>query len=121
MRELTLREELIGMISDTYKEWTGIRPHGVYDYNSMTIADLESELDRLAELAREAYYREMRWEIKDCGEREKLIIDVMCMGAGTYETALRWLEEATRQRDLFLEHEFLKTERELHPEEEVIV
>ena len=45
------RADLIDLISDVHKDARGFRPRGMYNYDAMSLADLESLVGRLSQEA----------------------------------------------------------------------
>ncbi len=89
---MTRKEELLGLVSDLFKDLNGIRPRGVYDgmsedelvdvANSLS-ADIAHEIDHERHMAERAYER-----------FESEVQRTIHLGAGDRETALRWMMEA---------------------------
>jgi hypothetical protein len=92
-------EELVASHYDLYKEVNGVRPRW-YNYDEMSVADLVKEIESLSselalQCARDAW---------DSDETLTLNLDALAdqlqpffdAGAPDQETAVRWLEQATR-------------------------
>ena len=85
------RQELIGIISDMWKEFYGSRP---YHLDSLTDSELQTRYENLIkhmeeENQRQAAFVESRWQ-----QFQRKIEELIEMGAGNRTTALRWLFEA---------------------------
>ena len=91
----TERTELIGMISDTYKDLHGFRPRTVYDFDSMSIQDLEAELDSLSDELSKDMEAERVWREEKVVEFKQRVQSVINMGAGDEDTAIRWMFDLT--------------------------
>ena len=84
------KNELIDIISDSYKDVNGFRPRGI-NYNKYRMGELQTILDELqvqfiANEKEEAIFRDEQVIVF-----EKLVQDTINYGAGDRVTALRWL------------------------------
>lgn len=87
------RDDLISAISDTFKDIHGVRPR-FFNFNAMSIAELEKEADRLYAQAREHFAEEEVRQAESAKQFEARVAELVTIGAGDRETALRWLMEA---------------------------
>ena len=77
------RDDLVGYISDRYKELNGIRPR--FNWDEWSIEELEAECDRLS--------AQIEYEIhRDRIEMEQAL-GAMLAYAPDFETAQRWAQE----------------------------
>ena len=112
--ELTLREQLLSTISDLHKDVYGVRWRG--DASGMSDADLQSFLDSLGEsMEREIEYQRQA-DIEAVEQFEARIVEVIAMGAGDRETALRWIIDAHFDEDAatHIEHDSYYFNYEMH-------
>lgn len=78
------KDDLIGYISDAYKDLHGIRPR-FFDWDAMSIPELEAEADALS--------AQIEYEIhRDRIEMENAL-GAMLEYAPDFETAQRWAKE----------------------------
>ena len=88
-------EMLQGIVSDLYKEAHGFRPRGETYWSTLTTVEAcEAELDRLSVLAQDVLAWERECEARAAEELEAKIAELIDLGAGDRETALRWLRES---------------------------
>lgn len=85
------RDHVISAISDTFKEVNGFRPRGIWDFEDMSDTELLELYDRLCEEARLAYEEEEARRVQSAKRFEEFVLDIIAMGAGDRQTALRWL------------------------------
>ena len=89
---MTKRDEMIQIYSDFHKEAYGFRPR--YDYGSYTLEQLEADFERFEEVCEEnAKYEAIRLA-KAWAKWDVLVDKTIHMGAGNYETALRWIVDS---------------------------
>ena len=81
-------------IWDMYKEVHGIRPRFM-DMSSMSIKELEAEIDSLDKQLTEVIAREKAAQAESITAFEKHVVNTICMGAGNRETALRWIMDGS--------------------------
>jgi hypothetical protein len=84
------RWSLINYIYDGYKDAYGTRPRH-YNFDAMSIAELEAEADRIGEAVVETIDLERAADKAAIEKFEATIITIIEVGAGDRETALRWL------------------------------
>ena len=84
------RWSLINYIYDGYKDAYGTRPRH-YNFDAMSIAELEAEADSIGEAVVETIDRERAADKAAIEKFEASIASVIEVGAGDRETALRWL------------------------------
>ena len=84
------RWSLINYIYDGYKDAYGVRGRH-YNFDAMSIAELEAEADRIGDAVVETIDRERAVEEAAIEKFEASIASVIEVGAGDRETALRWL------------------------------
>lgn len=80
------RNDVMMWVSDLYKDVYGIRPRG-YNFSEWSNQELESFVNDLCEQNEREIAEEKAME-------NKAITDVISLGAGNKETALRWLDQA---------------------------
>jgi hypothetical protein len=92
--EMTAREELIGIYSDTYKDAYGIRPRWK-NYDDMTDEEIEAGIEENCKIANENADAEAKYAAEQV-EEFKALIDryINEFGAGDEETALKWILDA---------------------------
>lgn len=91
--DLSRKEQLAATHYDFYKDVHGIRPRWM-NYDAMTEADLEKELDQLSvESERQRVEEEARQKMS-IAVLENRIEALIKSGAKTREGAIRWLHEA---------------------------
>jgi len=86
------REELINLIWDSYKDAYGTRPRHL-DFSEYSTLELEEMADRYCKDANEAYHAQLEEEKANVEAFKKRLSEVISMGAGDVETALRWMTE----------------------------
>lgn len=92
MRELTELEELQGFYSDMFKDAYGFRPRGM---TPDTVEEIRAELDDLQDEV-DRILEEERQERKEAvASFEARVQEVIGIGAGDRETALRWIAEGS--------------------------
>ena len=87
------RQSLINYIYDGFKDAYGFRNRS-YDFDNMTMAELEAEADRISEAVGQRIEEDRKAEEAAVERFEQLLTDTMAMGAGDRETALRWIRDA---------------------------
>ena len=61
---LSARDSLISLISDLHKDARGFRPGGMYNYDAMSIADMEALCESLGQEAEDAAVEAFRMVIE---------------------------------------------------------
>lgn len=89
--EITERSEAISMLSDIYKDAYGMRPRTVYNYDAMSIADINAEIDVVHAVSMENMKEEKAHELRCETSFKELVQDTIGYGANTEKTALKWL------------------------------
>jgi len=91
--EMTVLEQMACTYWDMYKDAHGVRPRGI-DTSSWTEEDFCKEFDYLQQVIEQEC--KARREAEEVAVRrfEKRIGDMIALGAGDRETALRWIHEA---------------------------
>jgi hypothetical protein len=84
------RWSLINYIYDGHKDAYGVKGRH-YNFDAMSIAELEAEADRIDEAVVETIDRESAEEEAAIESFEATIASIIEVGAGNRETALRWL------------------------------
>ena len=79
------RDDLVGYISDRYKELNGIRPR-FFDWDAMSIEELEAEADYIS--------AQIEYEIHRDRLEMEAALGSMLEYAPDFETAQRWAQEA---------------------------
>jgi len=91
--QLSRRDQLAATHYDFYKSVHGIRPRWM-DYDAMTEADLEAELDRLSKEAEVQAQMEAEQEAIAIAKVENRIGEYMTMGAKDRIQAIQWIMDA---------------------------
>ena len=91
--EMTVLEQMACQYWDMYKDAHGIRPRGI-DTSAWTEEDFRKEFEYLGQLITEQEEARIEAEHMAGVKFEQRIVNLMCMGAGDRETALRWIHEA---------------------------
>lgn len=92
--EMSVLEEYACTHWDMYKDAYGVRPRGM-DTSGWTEAEFQAEFADLAEVIdREEAQRKLS-EAEAIAKFEQHVINTICMGARTRETALRWIMDAS--------------------------
>jgi hypothetical protein len=102
MPEMTARQELIGMYSDSYKDAHGIRPRWM-NFDGMSDEEIEAGITENCRIANENYEQEQIWANEKVEEFKQLVQRTIEMGANDETTALRWLassEEFNHYQDV---------------------
>lgn len=99
MREPTVRESLISYISDAYKDANGFRPRGLWNFDAMSISDLEALASRLSDEVCAAIEQDRQDELLAQANWEKAVSAMYAHGAADRETAVRWLLDAENLDD----------------------
>lgn len=89
-----------GTLSDLHKDVYGFRPRGVYDFESMSVDDIEDEIERLIPELNKVVEEEEELQRLAIVDFEKTVTDTIANGAGNRTTALKWLMDA--EEDDFL-------------------
>ena len=87
----SLYGELIGYISDAHKDAYGFRPHGQYNFNEMTLGELEYIADELSNAVNDTIEREAVEQRLSITEFEQRLTDLLSCGAKDRKAALKWL------------------------------
>jgi hypothetical protein len=87
------KEQLVNEYWNYYKEVYNVRPRWM-NFEGMTEAELEAELDSLAVQAKAVFAQREEDERAAVTRFEKSVADIIVSGAGTREVALRWLMSA---------------------------
>jgi len=87
----TEKSEAISLLSDIYKDAYGMRPRTVYNYDAMTIADINAEIDEVHKISMENMRQEEAYALKCEVTFKELVQDTIGFGANTEKTALKWL------------------------------
>ena len=87
--ELSLRDHLLGTISDFYKDAHGVRP-ALCRYREMTNDQLETEIDRLGHEVEAVMEQEHQRDLRAVADFQARIQRTVDSGAGDETTALRW-------------------------------
>lgn len=91
--DLTRQEQLAATHYDFYKDVHGIRPRWM-DYDSMTEADLERELEQLSKEAEVQAREQQEREGRAQHDFEMRMLSLLQSGAKSREQALKWMHEA---------------------------
>lgn len=87
----TEKSEAIGLLSDIYKDAYGMRPRTVYNYDAMSIADINAEIDVVHAVSMENMKQEELHALKSEVAFKELVQDTIGYGANDEKTALKWL------------------------------
>ena len=88
----TEREELECMIYEGHKDAFGTKGRH-YDFGAMSIEDLRKEADWIQVCITKACEDEAQYEAESLVKLNAEIDDVIALGAGDRETALRWMTQ----------------------------
>jgi len=88
--ELSLRDDLLGTISDFYKDAHGVRP-ALCRYREMTNLQLEAEIQKLAQEVEAAIEQDQQRDLRAVADFQARIQRTVDSGAGDETTALRWI------------------------------
>lgn len=91
--QLSRKDQLAATHYDWYKDVHGVRPRWM-NYDAMTEADLEAELDQLSKEAEVVAREEAAQEAIAIAKVEARITDLIQSGAKTREVAIRWIMDA---------------------------
>lgn len=91
--EMSRRDQLAAMHYDFYKDVHGVRPRWM-NYDAMSEADLEAEMDSLSKQYEVVQAAEKEREEAAMHDFEITIQDLLMSGAKNREMAIRWLHEA---------------------------
>ena len=86
------RQDLIDYIYDAHKTAFGVKGRH-YDFDSMSMADLEKTADYISEACREVMAEEAAAEQKAIEDFNSEISTCMALGAETREQALSWMTQ----------------------------
>ena len=86
------RDELITFIYDGHKDAYGFRNRG-YDFDSMTMAELEAEADRISDAIEAENKRMDEMYARNTADFEKQVAKYLEM-AGSRENAIKWILQA---------------------------
>ena len=87
--ELDLRDDLLGTISDFYKDAHGVRP-ALCRYREMTNLQLEAEIEKLGHEVEAAIQQDQQRDLRAVADFQARIQRTVDSGAGDDITALRW-------------------------------
>lgn len=93
MNEYERKADLFNYISDAHKDAYGSRPRG-YDWENMSVEELEAWADRLSDAVADAIKEEEAWQNEARIRWNEAIGAAIAAGAGDRETAIRWLLDA---------------------------
>ena len=91
--EMTVLEQMACTYWDMYKDAHGVRPRGI-DTSSWSEEDFQREFDYLQQIIEQECNARREAEEVAVRRFEKRIGDMIALGAGDRETALRWIHEA---------------------------
>lgn len=91
--EMTVLEQMACTYSDMYKDAHGIRPRGI-DTSRFTEEDFRKEFEYLQRVILENDARERKAQAAAARDFEARVGELIAVGAGNRETALRWIMEA---------------------------
>jgi hypothetical protein len=91
--ELSRKEQLAATHYDFYKDVHGVRPRWM-NYDEMTEAQLEAELDQLSKEAEVQAKAEAIAHAKAAEDVEHVILNLQMSGAKSRAMAIKWLHEA---------------------------
>ena len=86
------RRDLCDFIYDAHKTAFGVKGRH-YDFDSMSMAELEREADRISEACNEVMAAEAAAEKKAIADFNKEVEYYQLLGAKTREDALRWMTQ----------------------------
>ena len=95
--EDALKWELYGTISDVSKDANGVRAR--FDWRSMTLDQLQEELDYYYKESLETQEREAKWEEESTTEWKAHLRHLVSIGAKNIPTALKWDMSAEDSED----------------------
>ena len=87
---LSLRDELLQIISDSLKSVNGVRP-SLKPYNSMTESELRAEIERLQPMVDEAVAHEQMIDAVCITRFNDEVATFIQQGAANRTTAIRWM------------------------------
>ena len=102
------RHDLETLVWDMYKDVHGVRPRGL-GINEMSNDELKGMVDDLQAVLEIQIEDEKAAEARAIEKFEARVAEVISLGAGDRETAIRWIREATEdedeiRRDGYFEH-----------------
>jgi hypothetical protein len=86
--EDAIKWDLYSTISDVSKDANGFRAR--FNWQTMTIAELEADLEYYYKAANETYEREVKWEKRATIAWKAHLRHLVSIGAGNIQTALKW-------------------------------
>lgn len=86
--EDAIKWDLYSTISDVSKDANGFRAR--FNWQEMTIAELEADLEYYYKAANETYEREVKWEKRATIAWKAHLRHLVSIGAGDIQTALKW-------------------------------
>ena len=89
---LSLRDELLSIISDMYKDAFGVRPHGMF--NEYSESELRAEIERLQPMVDEVVEAEKQADAMSITRFNDEIGTFLQSGAANRSTAIRWMLQA---------------------------
>lgn len=96
--ELSRKEQLASIHYDAYKDVHGVRPRW-FNYDEMSEADLEKELELLSEQAEVVFAEEQALQQEAIKVFEARVAETVAIGADSRETAIRWIADAEDVND----------------------
>lgn len=90
--DLTPLEQAHGLYSDMYKDAYDMRP--CHDVSEWTLEDFQREFEVLEAEIKLQIQRDREDQARAVEQAEKRIAEMIALGAGNRETAMRWLHEA---------------------------
>ena len=91
--QLSRKEQLEAIFWDAYKDAHGFRPRHM-NVAAMTEQELEAELEYLSKLIEEQETARIEAEHLAACKFEQRVLDLIAMGAGDRETAIRWIVQS---------------------------
>lgn len=90
---MTRREQLAATHYDFYKAVHGTRPRWI-NYDAMTEADLDAELELLSQQAEEQQRLEQEFQREQIHKFETTVAELLAAGARDRAMAIEWLHQA---------------------------
>ena len=84
------RDELVTYIWDAYKDAHGIRPRHI-DFDVLSVSELSEMADRVSDQVCNSIKENASQEAAAAVKFEKRVAELIEIGAGNRETAIRWL------------------------------
>ena len=91
--QMSRKDQLAAMHYDFYKDVHGVRPRWM-NYDAMSEADLEKELDQLEAESVVQAAREAEQQAKAIDEFEVRVATLLASGAKSREQAIAWIKQA---------------------------